>query len=105
MIDLGQNFWLGDNKPITGTYTSFGAFISAVLPNVYVVASIILFFSMVIGGIIYIKNAGSGDEEGVKKGQQTVTAALIGFLIIFLSYWIIQLVEIITGLQIFGSSL
>ena len=107
MIDLGQNFWLKDKTPIgqSSTYQSLGAFISAVLPNVYVVAGIILFFLMIFGGITYIKNAGSGDEEGIKKGQQALTAALIGFLIIFLSYWIIQLIEIITGLKIFGSNL
>lgn len=107
MIDLGRHFWLKENAPIgeSETYQSLGTFISAVLPNVYVVAGVTLFFLMIFGGITYIKNAGAGDEEGLKKGKQAITNALVGFLIIFLSYWIIQIIEIITGLKILGSNL
>jgi len=106
-MDIGENFWLKSGEGIrdaTG-YGSLGEFISAVLPNVYVITGVILFFLMIFGGIGYIKGAGSGDEEGVKKGQQAITSALIGFLIIFLSYWIIQLIETITGIKIFGGDL
>ncbi|MBU3935481.1 hypothetical protein KJ909_02295 [Patescibacteria group bacterium] len=106
-IDIGEQFWLKKNTGIGNepVYQSIGGFISAILPNIYVIAGIILFLLMVFGGFTYIKSAGSSDEEGVQKGQKAITAALVGFLIIFASYWIIQLIEIITGIQIFGSDL
>jgi hypothetical protein len=50
---------------------------------------------------MFISSAGKGESESTKKGSQAIAAALIGFLIIFASYWIIQLVETITGLTIF----
>jgi len=109
-VNIGEEFWLkkdvgiGDES-VYPAYQSIGSFISAILPNIYVIAGVILFLLMVFGGLTYIKSAGSSDEEGVKKGQQAITAALVGFLIIFASYWIIQLIEIITGVEIFKSNL
>lgn len=106
-FDLGENLILKPGVSIADetAYQSIGSFISIVLPNIYVIAGVILFLLMIFGGFTYIKNAGKGDEEAVKKGQQAITAALIGFLIIFLSYWIIRIVEIVTGINIFGAEL
>ena len=44
--------------------------------------------------------AGEDNPEKAKKGKQAITAALIGFMIIFCSYWIIKIIEIITGVSI-----
>lgn len=113
-LDIGQEFWLKENfgigvggacpNPlfcIPNAYSSIGTFISAVLPNIYVIAGLLLFILLIIGGLMVIISAGKGEEEGVQKGSKTITSALIGFLIIFASYWIIQIIETITGLQIF----
>ncbi|MFH1840548.1 MAG: hypothetical protein ABH807_00080 [Candidatus Shapirobacteria bacterium] len=111
-VNIGENFWLnlnpaGGGVGITqqpqGCFDSIGNLISCILPNIYVFAGIILFILMIIGGIGVIKSANGGSEEDLKKGQQAITSALQGFLIIFVSYWIIQLVQIITGLQIFNN--
>ena len=108
-VDIGKNFfwkdqgggvWAGLPSSNEVCFSSISAFISCVLPNVYVFSGIILFVLMVIGGFIVITSAGKGDQEGTKKGQKAITAALIGFLIIFTSYWIIQIIEKVTGLKI-----
>lgn len=77
-----------------------GAFISAILPNVYTIAGVILVFLLIFGGFTYIMNAGKQDTEGIQKGKNAITAALLGFGLIFGSWWIIQIVEIITGMDI-----
>lgn len=102
-VNIGDQFWL---KPGSGikqnpAYQSLGAFISAILPNVYLAAGIIVFFLIIISGLMFIKNAGKGDPESSKKWQQTLTLSITGLLIIFLSYWIIQIIEAITGVKIF----
>lgn len=83
-------------------YSSLGAFISAILPNIYIIAGVILFILLVIGGLIVITSAGKAEQEGVQKGQKAITAALVGFLIIFASYWIMQIIKFVTGLDILG---
>ena len=44
-----------------------------------------------------IAGAGQDNPERAAKGKQAATSALIGFIIIFAAYWIIRLIEIITG--------
>lgn len=81
-------------------FTNFGQLVSVLLGNIYVIAGIVLFFIIVFAGFGILSSAGSGDKQKVAQGKQAFTAVIIGFLIIFMSYWIIQLIERITGLKI-----
>jgi hypothetical protein len=108
-ISIGDQFWLKGNaaggagiKTANKCYQTIQGFISCILPNIYVFAGIILFILLLVGGIGIIKSANGGSEEDLKKGQQAITSALIGFLLIFASYWIIQLIQIISGVKIFN---
>lgn len=76
------------------------SFVSIVLWNAVALAGIILFILMIIGGIMVMVGAGSGDKEGVAKGKKALTSAIVGFLIVFLSYWIIVIIENMFGFSI-----
>lgn len=102
-VDIGKEFWLRQGQGITGTpaYQTVGGIVSILLKNAYIIAGILLFLLLLFGGFGIIMGAGSGDAKKTASGQQAVTSALIGFLVIFASYWIIQIIQVITGLQIF----
>jgi hypothetical protein len=53
---------------------------------------------MIFGGFLII--SGGGDSKKTDEGKQALTNAIIGFVIIFTSYWLIQIIEIITGIPI-----
>jgi hypothetical protein len=74
--------------------------VSVILSNAVVFAAIILFILILAGGIMIIAGAGSGNKEGVGKGKGAVTAAVIGFVIVFIAYWIILIMERVFGFQI-----
>jgi len=76
--------------------------ISAILPNAYIIAGVILFFYLVFGGFILISSAGNPDNT--QKGKQTIFNALLGFLIVFGSYWILQIIQVLTGIPIIGGA-
>ena len=101
-FNIGEQLWLKENQGIAGkgAYQSLGGFISAILPNIYVVAGIIAFVLVLVAGLMFIINAGKGQSEQAKKWQGTLTASIAGLLIIFLSYWIIQIIEVLTGIKI-----
>ena len=44
-----------------------------------------------------------GNPEAADAGKQRISAALLGFLLLFISYWIIQILEIVLGINILGS--
>lgn len=91
-------------KPIMGILKgdvsglTLGEIISKLLPYIYVFAGISLLVMLIAGGLSLMTAA--GDEGKVKAGYGKITGALIGFLIVFLSYLIAQLVEVILGVKI-----
>ncbi len=96
-------FNLGDKLIFQGssadsTYSSAGDLINAILPNVYVAAGLVLFFMFILGGFSVI--SGAGDSHKMEEGKKTITFAIMGLLVVFGSYWIIQIVQIVTGLEI-----
>lgn len=103
-LDLGKAFKIAPNQGIGDTeqFNSLGGLISAILPNVYVLAGLILLFFLIFGGLTVILGAGKGNQENVEKGKKVLTSVLIGFLVVFASYWIIQILEILTGIEIFN---
>ena len=74
--------------------------VSVIVSNLYIIAGIVMLFLIIFGGFGIISGAGSGDQQKTAQGKQALTSAIIGFLIIFTSYWIIQLIELVTGLSI-----
>ncbi|HKZ35626.1 MAG TPA: pilin [Patescibacteria group bacterium] len=78
-----------------------GDIINLVVPLIFVIAGIILFMMLIFGGLTIFTSA--GNPEGMKKGQQQIVNALIGLLVIFAAYWIVQLVEYSLGLNLLGT--
>ncbi|MDD3532382.1 MAG: hypothetical protein PHW57_03595 [Candidatus Shapirobacteria bacterium] len=103
-LNLGEAFKIAPDKGIgqATQFQSLGNLLSAILPNVYVVSGLILLFFLIFGGLAVILGAGKGDQEQVEKGKKVLTGTLVGFLVIFASYWIVQILEILTGVKIFN---
>lgn len=104
-LDIGSQLHLKPGQGISSfeEYDTIGGFISSVLPNIYTFAGIVLFIILIVGGFMFILGSGSDDPKKAETGKQAITASLIGFLIIFASFWIIRIIEIVTGLEIFSS--
>lgn len=99
-VPIGEKF----GSPF-GQSKGLADLVSVVLSNVLVIAGIILLFFFIFGGISMIAGAGRDNPEQAAKGKQATTAALVGFIIIFAAYWIIQIIEKITGLDILNPGL
>lgn len=94
-VDIGKEF-----APIGTTFTTFGQLVSVLLPNLYILAGLVLFFLLIFGGFSLIMGGGGGNPQQAEKGKNAVTAAVVGFILIFVSWWIIQIIETITGVEI-----
>ena len=76
-----------------------GKVIGDFLPYVYVIAGLVLLFMLISGGIELMTAAGNPGKS--KSGYGKITAGLIGFVIIFVSYFVLQIVETVLGITIF----
>ncbi|MEK7498069.1 MAG: hypothetical protein AAB656_04075 [Patescibacteria group bacterium] len=89
VVDIGTSF---------GGYTgNVGSLISLILTGSLVVAGVMVLFMIVYAGIQMIGAAGQNKPENAAKAKDAATYAAIGFVIIFSAYWIIRLIEVITG--------
>jgi hypothetical protein len=104
-FNIGEQFWFRNQTGISSVFPTLSDLINVLLPNIYVLAGILLLLLLIIGGIGMIAGTSGGNPEQTAKGGKAVGAALIGFLIIFLSYWIIKIIEVITGINIFISGI
>lgn len=79
---------------------SIGAIISALLPYLYYLAGLILFGAIIISGFQFLFSAGDPKKTASAKG--CLANAIIGFAVIFVSWWLIQILQVIFHLNILG---
>ena len=81
-----------------GDFETLGGIISAFLPYMLTIAGLILFGMLVMGGFTML--AGAADKESQEHGKKQITSALVGFFVIFLAYWIAQILQVIFKINI-----
>lgn len=76
---------------------TIGGMISEVLPLFWSVAGIALLAYLIFGGFQYMTSGGDPRKAQAAKGK--ITDGLIGFVIVFIAFWIVELVGIIFGID------
>lgn len=84
----------------SNSFNDLGDVVNVLLKNAFVVAGVIFLVLLIFGGFTFIVSAGGGDAKKAEQSKKTITAAATGLVLIFASYWIIQIIEIITGVKI-----
>ena len=79
-----------------------GGIISGAISLILIVASIIFFFMLVIGGIKWILSG--GDKGQTEAARNQITAALIGLVIVFAAWAIATLIGNLFGITIFSGT-
>jgi len=74
--------------------------ISALIRLTVVVAAIVFFFILVIGGIRWI--ASGGDKAQTEAARNQITAALVGLVIVFAAWAIVALINTFFHIDIFS---
>jgi len=95
LVFMGANPELHDNGRL-----NVAGLINRALSFIFPLAGLVLFLMLVWGGFEMLTGAAS--KQNLDAGKQRITAALIGFLLLFVSYWIVQIIEYITGVVILG---
>jgi hypothetical protein len=93
-VDLSQ---LAPNPSVT----TYGILVTTIVRNAFMLAGVISLFLLIFGGFQFI--VAGGDPKQLEKGKAAITGALIGLLLIFGSFWIVQAFGVITGQSLLGS--
>jgi len=104
LTKLNKEFPLEDS--FTGkTITNLGDLISAIIPYIFGIVGFVLLLMIVFSGFQMLTS--TGNPKVMESGQKRLVNALIGFIIVFLSYWIVKFVGQMLGIEsivnIFGN--
>lgn len=105
VVKIGDATPLGEGKGNLSSYTSLSQILSPLLKNALTLAGIIFLALILVGGIGMIASAGNGDQKKSEQSKKTITSAVIGFVVVFAAYLLIQLIEVLTGLNMLNSNL
>lgn len=95
-IDLGDCLQLSNGQSIASVYTDPAFLVNLIVRNVFVFAGILLFFLIILAGYKFVL----GGKKGAEDAKKIATNAIVGFVIMFTAYWVVQLIKIITGVEI-----
>ncbi len=98
-VNIGNSF-LGGSASKLGNINRVNVYVSALIAGAISLAGIILLVILIMGGISMIQGAGKSDPQKMEQGKKAATSALIGFVVVFAAYWIVQLIVTITGLPL-----
>jgi hypothetical protein len=76
--------------------SSLGSILTNLMDYIFVIAGLILLFMIIASGYSLLTSA--GNPEAIQKGKSRLTAALVGFLLVFAAFWILQLIEVFLGM-------
>lgn len=99
-INIGDTF-LGGSK-LFKEVESVSSLVSNIVVGAISIAGIALLFLLIAGGIGIMAGSSQQNPEAIEKGKKAATSALIGFIVVFAAYWIVKLIEAITGLSLIG---
>ena len=76
-----------------------GGIVSRMLSFIFPLAGLILFVMITWGGFEMILGATNG-QKGLEAGKNRVTSAIVGFILLFCTYWLAQILEVVFGIKI-----
>lgn len=89
-----------EGSPVEAELSTPEGLIGRIVTFLFPLAGLILFGMIVAGGIEMM--LGAAGKKSIENGKNRVTAAIIGFILLFSSYWLVQIVELILGIDILG---
>lgn len=95
-IPLNDKLILKDGTPVQEVFNSTDDIINLVVQLLFVGAGAVLLF-MIVGAGLAMVQGGSADKD---KAKNTMTSAAVGLILMLAAYWIMQILELLTGIEL-----
>lgn len=96
-VDLGDSFTLGIGEgKVSDVYKTPADLVNLIANNLFIIGGIIIFFMFLLAGFKFMGDTTKGKDEALG----IIKTALIGFILMFSAFWIVQILKLITGADI-----
>lgn len=82
------------------TITSVGSLITALVGTLIIIAALLAFFYLILGGIQWITSG--GDKSGMEAARNKITHAIVGLIIVAAAWAVMILVQQFLGINVIG---
>jgi len=96
--DLNDEIFQGVDPAKVASFQSPRGIISELLPYIFTFAGLILFIMIIWGGMEML--TGAANPKSQEAGKNRIMNSIIGFMLLFCSYFLAQLVELILRVDI-----
>ena len=83
--------------PLATNFQSLGELVTSFLPIFLLAAGVIFFILTAFAGFSMITSAGSDDAQAHERWRMILTYGVTGLIIIFSAFWVIQIINFVTG--------
>lgn len=90
------------DQPEQVSINNLGPLISALIGILFIIAALIFFFMLLIGGIQWMTSG--GDKAATEAARSRITAALIGLVIVFAAWALMRIVEAFFNITIISGT-
>lgn len=101
MFDTNNLQQIQDNAGLTAPQSNLGMkpfqFVGVALPYLYGIAGIILLLNIISSGLKMMTSA--GEPKALGAAQAKLTTSAIGILILFVSFWVVQIIMTFLGIN------
>jgi hypothetical protein len=105
---FAQDLFLpGMTDPVTGPIPNsnsqlftIGGIVSRAIPYIILFAGVGTLLMILFGGFQLL--TGATDPKQLENGKKRITYGLVGFFVVFLSFWLVQAIAIIFGIREFA---
>ncbi|MBI4062646.1 hypothetical protein HY410_01875 [Candidatus Gottesmanbacteria bacterium] len=91
------------DQPTNVRIGELGMLLSAVVGSLLIIAALLAFFYLILGGIQWITSG--GDKAGMETARNKITHAIVGLVIVGAAWAIMILVQNFLGITIIGGTL
>lgn len=88
-----------EGSPVADQLSTPGGIVTRILQFLFPLAGLVLFAMIVWGGFEILSKSSQG-TKGLEAGKNRITAAIVGFLLLFATYWMAQIIEVVFGIVI-----
>ena len=100
-VDIRNSYTITPGgEPVADVYNTPADLINVILPNLFVFVGVLLLIYIFIAGFRMVTQP--DNKKSPEEARKSLTFAIIGFLLLFASYWIMQILEVYTGVSILG---
>ena len=78
---------------MSGVYKEPATLVNLIANNIFIVAGVVVFANFVFAGYRMIQD----DAKGKDEARDAMTKSILGLVIIFVAYWIVQIIGVVTG--------